>query len=151
MPTVSATPGHFDARPVAEGRRDALARVHLVPEPVVVRKVSAALVVRTCVHLHVAEQVVSHVCLLVIILHAVGARYVLRPYDHLAAPALSPALLWRRGGEPNMCLAPTICLHALSVNANLLHSQWTGPGRAQFCVTCIPAPSSLGIPCRRSS
>lgn len=98
--------GQLAARPVTEGRCDALARVRLVPEPVAVRKVSAALVVRTCVHLRAAEQVVPHVCLLVILRHAVGSLDVWRPYDHPVAPALSPALLWRRGRELNACLAP---------------------------------------------
>lgn len=31
------------------------------------------------------------------------------------------------GGEPNVCLAPAMCLHALSVNANTLHSQQNWP------------------------
>lgn len=54
---------------------------------------------------------------LVIIRRVVGARDARRPYDHPAAPALPTVLLqrWRGGGggQPDVCLAPVMCLHAV--------------------------------------
>ena len=44
------------------------------------------------------------------------------------------------GGEPNVCLTPAICLQALFVNANPLHSHWNRPRAYTILCDLHPGP-----------